>query len=79
MSASLRSRAARLGLVGRRGRGGGPVASVSSAAMRSAAASRLRSWDLVSDAVTVSTPPASLAAKRRTAQIKRLRRGQTDE
>jgi hypothetical protein len=53
LAASLRSRAARLGLVGRRGRGGAAVASVSSADMRSAAASRVRDWDLVSAAVTV--------------------------
>ena len=46
----------------RLGRGGGPVASVSRADIRSAAASLLRSWDLLSDAVTVRTPPASLPA-----------------
>ena len=36
--------------------------------MRSAAASLLRSWDLVSDAVTVSTPSVSLPASARSAR-----------
>jgi hypothetical protein len=67
-AASLRSRAARLGRVARRGGGGGAVASVRIAASLLAAACRLRSWERCSEAVTVSTPPASLPASARSAR-----------
>ena len=68
LAASLRSLAERLGLVGRRVLGGGAVAAVSSAVSRLSAASRLRSCDRCSDALTVSTPsvrrPASACSAR---------------
>lgn len=54
--ASRRSRAALLGLVGRRAAGGGAVAAVSSAESRLSAAARFRSWERCSAALTVSTP-----------------------
>lgn len=68
LSASRRSRAPRLGLVGRRVAGGGAVAAVSSAERRLSAASRFRNWERCSDAVTVSTPPVSRAASARRAR-----------
>jgi hypothetical protein len=68
LSASRRSTEPRVGLVGRRGGRGGAVASVSSAVSLAAAASRLRSCDLYSLAVTVITPrdnrPDSAASAR---------------
>jgi hypothetical protein len=68
LAASLRSRAARLGRVARRGAGGGAVASVRMAASLLAAACRLRSWERCSEAVTVRTPPASLPDRARSAR-----------
>jgi hypothetical protein len=68
LSASLRSRAARLGLVGRRAGGGGAVASASSADKRDAAASLLRSCERYSEAVTVITPSTSLPSSARIAR-----------
>ena len=68
LAASLRSRAARLGRVARRGAGGGAVASVRMAVSLLAAAWRLRNWDRCSEAVTVSTPSISLPARARNAR-----------
>jgi hypothetical protein len=68
LAVSLRSRAARLGRVARRGAGGGAVASVRMAASLLAAACRLRNWDRCSEAVTVSTPSTSLPPRARNAR-----------
>jgi hypothetical protein len=68
LSASRRSRAARFGRVGTRGRCGGATASRSSAASRARAAFLFASWLRCSDAVTVSTPPASRRARRPSAR-----------
>jgi hypothetical protein len=68
LAASLRSRAARLGRVSRRGADGGAVALARMAASLLAAAWRLRNWDRCSEAVTVSTPSTSLPARVRNAR-----------
>ena len=56
------------GRVARRARGGGAIAEATSPPSRAAAASRLRSCERCSDAVTVSTPWTSRAPSRSTAR-----------
>lgn len=68
LAASLRSRAARLGPVGRRGGGGGAVAAVRIADILVAAACRLRNWERCSEAATVRTPSVSRPASARSAR-----------
>jgi hypothetical protein len=63
LPASRRSRAPRLGRVGRRGAGGGAVASMSRVDNLLIAACRLRSCDRCSDAAIVITPPVSRPAR----------------
>ena len=69
-AAIRRSTARRLGRVGRRLGGGGATAAASISAIRSSAASRLRSWDRCSDAVTVSTPSTRRPARRSNARVR---------
>jgi len=62
--------ARRLGRVGRRLGGGGATAAERISAIRSNAASRLRSCDRCSDAVTVSTPSTRRPARRSNARVR---------
>src|SRR4051812_1100296 len=64
LASRRRCLAARLGFVGRRLRGGGAAASVSSTAIRSRAALRLASWVRCSEAATVTTPSTSRLSRR---------------
>src|SRR3954470_1639471 len=68
LSSSRRRTDALLGLVGRRFRGGGAIASRSSTASRSRAASRLRHCDLNSEAAMVTTPSTSRDCNRSSAR-----------
>ena len=62
--------ARRLGRVGRREGGGGATAAARISAICFSAASRFRSWDRCSDAVTVSTPPTSRPDSRSSARLR---------
>lgn len=68
LAVNLRSLEPRVGFVGRRGSGGGAVAVVSNVVRRSIAASRLRSCERCSEALTVMTPSTSLPASARSAR-----------
>src|SRR5215472_17029439 len=68
LAASLRSTDPLVGFVGRRGGGGGAVASVSNSESLVAAASRLRNCDRYSEATTVITPFESRLASARSAR-----------
>lgn len=69
--AILRSTAAFVGRVGRRGRGGGAIAAVRTSTSRPSAASRFRSCERCSDATTVRTPSTSRPARRSSARARR--------
>ena len=69
--AILRSTAAFVGRVRRRGRGGGAIAALRTSTSRPSAASRFRACERCSDATTVRTPSTSRPARRSSARARR--------
>jgi hypothetical protein len=70
--AILRSTAAFVGRVGRRGRGGGAIAVLRTSMSRPSAASRFRNCERCSDATIVMTPSTSRPARRSSARARRV-------